>query len=135
MRTLVKNTTSSKKPDCAPEEALVEMEMALAMTPNLPGWAIGSYGYVLYSLGRFEDAEKILADANASSPNLMFNRARLAAAQVDGGKLAAAKTTIFELLKVRPDYTIRAIRDAWPKLRQGDNSPFLEALRKAGLPE
>jgi len=118
-----------------PEEALHSIEKAMALTPNYPSWFGGIFGSILNALGRLDDAEKVLADVIASQPNNLIARATLAVVQMRNGKLQAAKSTITDIRSINSNYTITAIRKAYPALYKNTTTPFMEALRDAGLPE
>ena len=117
------------------EEALAAMKKAIALSPQYPSWFGATHGAILFDLGRFEDAETILADTVASLPTFSIAQARLAAVQAAAGKLEAAKATVADIQNFNPEYTIGNLRKSWPGIYKEATSPFLDALRLAGLPE
>ena len=118
-----------------PEEALDAIERAMTLTPNYPSWFGSIHGSILNMLGRLDDAENALAEVIASQPNDVHARATLAAVEMRNGKPQAANANAARIRSINPNYTISAIHKAFPALYKGKTTPFMAALRDAGVPE
>jgi adenylate cyclase len=115
------------------DEAIKWLERAIRLDPKGPDWYHYNLSWAYYHAGRYEEA---LAAYKESKAGVTTN---LAAVYIRLGRMDEARATIAELLKVAPGYSLRA-EAKWPGGRMPQMvepllQPFLEDVRRAGLPE
>ena len=115
------------------DEAIEWAERAIRLDPKGPDWYHYNLSWAYYHAGRFEES---LAEYEKSKSGVTTN---LAAVYVRLGRMDEARATIAELLKVAPGYSLKE-ETKWPGGRMPQMierllKPFLDDVRKAGLPE
>ena len=120
-------------------EALGPIEKALRLSPHDPALNLWLFHmcHAFTHLARYSEAIPWCLKSVAAGP-LWLAYVDLAAGYAWIGQKKEAKNAISELLKLKPNYTVRA----WATAGFSDNPEFLveyqkivEGLRKAGLPE
>jgi adenylate cyclase len=119
-------------PSGYPEEALVQSEKAMALSPNHPAVYFGTRGQACRLAGRAAEAIAAFKAYNARSRG--FGLLDLAILYQENGQLEEAKQAAKGLLEARRDFTIAS----WLKTQFRRDKARLEAdvaaLRAAGLP-
>ena len=117
------------------EEAIPLLKKAMRLSPYYPAWFIGVLGFA-YML--VEDYEQAIAAHNQLLERkslLKFAYSRLAGINAILGNEEEAKKYATELLRIKPNFTVRR----WAKVllyrHPDDLERELNALRMAGLPE
>jgi adenylate cyclase len=87
-----------------------------------------------YALGRYSEAAILLKRRILRNPETDASRALLAAAYGQMGMTAEAREAWRGLMSVNPNYSIEHRRKVLPYKNPDDFEPFVEGLRKAGLP-
>jgi TolB-like protein/Flp pilus assembly protein TadD len=119
------------------EEATASLLQALRLSPFDPEafFTMSALGWTYLMAGRFEEAVKWTAGAlrerPAFAPALRFHAACL----VELGRLGEARDTVARLLQLEPALTASKLRRRAPIFDARLMDAFLDALRKAGLPE
>src|SRR5262249_10202551 len=117
-------------------DALPCFEKAIQLSPNDPWrWAFYSYGALaLILVGRPEQAIE-WAQKAILVPNCQYwARAHLAVALAYLGRTAEAASTVAELKKVHPGFSLAFVRERLFYLERGEQlERYLEGLRRAGL--
>ena len=85
--------------------------------------------------GSFEQAAEAARRAIESNPRFSHLHAMLAAAQVWLGQVADAAAVARRVLELQPDFTVSLVADEYSGIAPDRLAPFLDGLRKAGLPE
>ena len=112
---------------------------AIRLDPIPPGWMIALFGTSYFGAERYEDAigpfKQLLVRAKKGDFNLVSSHECLAATYAMLGQKDNARAHIVELLRVDPNYTLEdAAKNAYFN-NQADTDRWINALRKAGLPE
>lgn len=116
------------------EEALDPIRRALHLDPRGPFFYHWLEGRCLFMLGRYDEAlakMELVADRN---PEFIGGLKYLAAAQAMLGRTDDAEWTVGEILTLQPDLTLQSER-ASGFGNEGDQTLYLEGLRRAGIPE
>jgi adenylate cyclase len=120
-------------------EALAPIEKALRLSPHDPALNLWLFHmcHAFTHLARYSEAIPWCLKSVAAGP-LWLAYVDLAAGYAWTGQMKEAKNAVFELLKLKPNYTVKA----WATAGFSDHPKFLteyekivEGLRKAGLPE
>ncbi len=120
------------------EEAVEASEMAIRLSPRDPlTWATT----VVHSLENtlMHEREEALkwAERTMRFPRIKsyYPHAMLAAALANLGRIDEARAAIEKAIEWKPDLTLSFVENNMPTKEPGGLAPYLDGLRKAGLPE
>lgn len=117
-----------------PEEALVYLEAACRLNPLHPSWYNGHFGMAFYSLRRFEEAAQAFKLGRQQLGT--WTRARLAACYAQLDRVEDAKTTVADVLRRQPDFSIAVFMSKSVLMERAEDRELVrEGLVKAGLPD
>jgi adenylate cyclase len=116
-----------------PEEAVRLMEKAMRLNPHYPVWYLVLLGRAYHIAGRYEDEVATLKSALTRSPNNFGAHAYLAAAYIELGREAEARTEAAEAQRLNPQFSLEVWRQRAPYKDPAVLERTLAALRKAGL--
>jgi adenylate cyclase len=117
----------------APEEGLARIRMAMRLHPHHPYNYAFHLGQALYILGRYGEAIDALKSAITSNPASERLHVWLAASYAQSGRTEEARWEADEIRALNPDFSLAAMRAAFPFKDPADSEHFLAGLRKAGL--
>ena len=86
-------------------------------------------------LEEYEEAVELAEDALRRPETQMWGNAILASSLAALGRIDDAKAAAVELLRRRPDLTISKVRESTFLASSGFLEPYVDGLRKAGVPE
>jgi|KBSMisStaDraftv2_1062788.scaffolds.fasta_scaffold55975_2 adenylate cyclase len=119
------------------EEAVASLKEALRLSPidRFTFLWINLLGFAMFLLGR--DAEALdLAERSLRERPSYPGPYRIRAACLSRlGRMAEARTSIEQYLRLAPNASLRNLRAQAPLMRDADYERFAQALRQAGLPE
>jgi tetratricopeptide (TPR) repeat protein len=121
-----------------PDAALEAVDRAMRMTPHDPfnAWYLHAAAAAHFAAERYAKSIACERKALRERPNFALPRRFLAACLVNLGQLEEAHAAIAELLLLQPNCSIK--RDVYGYVVFAQSSiqeRYVEALRKAGLPE
>jgi adenylate cyclase len=117
------------------EEAVRHAEQALRLDPLGPAWYLRTLGTAYSWVGRYEEAIAAYKKSLQRSPNDLFTHLSLTAAYTWAGRLEDARAQVDEVVRINPKYCLEKATKAASYKNQADRERYLDALRKAGLPE
>jgi TolB-like protein/Flp pilus assembly protein TadD len=120
------------------EEAFPNFEKAIDLSPNDPQlWAFLTYGALACILnGDYERALSWTKRASILPNHQYWTTAHMAVALAYLGRDREAKTTVSQLLALKPEFSVEFARHKLFYLTRPEQvSLYLEGLRKAGFPE
>jgi adenylate cyclase len=117
------------------EEALAATDFAMRINPHYSSWYGLVHGRSLYITRAYEEAERFLRDALNSTPDSPSTRAFLVATLVAMERLDEAQAEVSSLVSHAPNFCLSILPDTQPFKHRTDLDMFLNALRRAGLPE
>jgi TolB-like protein/class 3 adenylate cyclase len=114
-------------------EAIELLHRAMRLDPHYE-WVKWDLAWALWTNGDCDQALSALLSM-AKLPNMA--RRSLAVIYVCLGRQEEAEATITKFLETKPEYTVSSFRDSYQHryINPDDVEPFLDGLRKAGLPE
>ncbi|MEX0281307.1 MAG: adenylate/guanylate cyclase domain-containing protein [Arenibacterium sp.] len=119
--------------DGRPTEAVRTAERAMRLCPKHPAWYYGVYGFALRSVGRYDEAISAFRSYGAQVEG--FGLVDLTIVYIRLDNEPAAREQAAQLLKHRPEFTVRG----WAKTQlysaKDGARDDIEALLRAGLPE
>jgi adenylate cyclase len=120
------------------EEAVEASEMAIRLSPRDPlTWATTVVHSLECTLMHEHEEALIWAERTVRLPriNSYYPHAMLAAALANLGRIDEARAAIEKAIEWKPDLTLSFVEKNMPTKEPGGLVPYLEGLRKAGLPE
>jgi adenylate cyclase len=117
------------------QEALVMLEKAIRLNPRPPNWYLHEFGSCYRLMGRYEEAIAALKRVLNRSPDYLNSRLNLIVTYIMSGDEKAAREEAVEVLKQRPDFSIKSFLKHFPYKDQKILDGFSIDLRKAGLPD
>jgi tetratricopeptide (TPR) repeat protein len=120
-----------------PELAIKDFTHSMRLSPLDPfiSMAQSGIGLAHFVAGRYEDALSWARRALQETPDYHPALRVLAASTAMAGRLHDAQKVIVHLLEIDPDFRLSDLRDLTPLRRSDHFSRYVEALRKAGLPD
>jgi adenylate cyclase len=122
-----------------PEESIPLYKKAMRLDPlyfALVNWGLGT---AYFDSGRYMDAhlqfERLLDRSIKGEHNLEDAHIMIAATYAVLGRIEEAQSHAEEVLKINPGFSFRRFVERQPYKNQADNNRWMNALRKAGLPE
>ena len=120
-------------PSGYPEEAIVQSEKAMALSPNYPAVFLGILGDAYRLSGRKEEAIAAFKAYHAGSPG--FGLTDLVIIYQQAGQAEKARRTAEELMAARPNFTIAGwLKTQFIRRDTARVEADTAALRAAGLP-
>jgi TolB-like protein/DNA-binding SARP family transcriptional activator/Tfp pilus assembly protein PilF len=122
------------EPDKAVEHAALAMRLS-PLDPRLFAWQFNT-GLAHFCAGHYDDAVAWAGKSLRHQPNYPSAMRVAAAGHALAGRLAEAQEMIARLCEFDPALRLSNIADVLPPFRRPDDrNRYIEALRKAGLPE
>jgi adenylate cyclase len=116
-------------------EAIEAIRKAIRLNPLPPNWYFANSGLMYSFAGLYDEAFKSFQEALGRQPDNLPCRISLAVAYSLANKENSARAEIKEVLRLNPAFSIQMAMKSYPYQKQSDKDTFLNALRKAGLPE
>ena len=117
------------------KEAIEAIKKAIRLNPFPPNWYWHCLGFAYCQAGMYEEAVAACKKALRVKPDNLPARLRLAATYSLLGREEAARTEATEVLRIDPKFCLKSFAKGQPYKNQADTELFINALRKAGLPE
>jgi TolB-like protein/cytochrome c-type biogenesis protein CcmH/NrfG len=125
-----------------PQQALVIVKRALRLSPAPSMIPVQVAAETCFILGRHEEAQayyELLLERNAAPSEQASNaRRKLIAIHMAAGRETEARALATQQLALRPDFTLtrhREVHQRWPHRDYSWFEPYLDLLRRAGLPD
>jgi adenylate cyclase len=122
-----------------PEECIALIEKALRLDPMPMAWVIWVLGAAYFNAGQYEDAltefNRLLDRSKKGEFNPEFAHRLLAATYVMLGREKEARKHAEEVIRINPKFTLKGYAKTLSYKNQADIDLWINALRKAGLPE
>jgi TolB-like protein/Flp pilus assembly protein TadD len=116
------------------EESIQSLEKAIRLDPKGPGWYFLFLGEAFCFAGRYEEAIAEAKKAVGRAPNSAVFHVALTAIYSLAGREEEARAEAAEVLRLNPKFSLERYGKAMP-WRKAELEPWLEALRKVGIPE
>jgi TolB-like protein/Tfp pilus assembly protein PilF len=116
------------------EEAIQSLKKAIRLDPKGPGFYFMYLGDAYCFSGQYEEAIAEAKKAIGLTPKSATFRATLTAIYSMAGRDEEARAEAAEVLRLNPNFSLKQYAKVVP-WRKAELEPWLEALRKAGLPE
>ena len=120
------------------EEAVEAQEMAIRLSPRDPlAWATTVVHSITSMLMHEHEEALVWAERTVRLPrmNSYYPHAVLGAALANLDRVDEARAAIEKAIEWKPDLTVSFVEKNMPTKQPGGLAPYLDGLRKAGLPE
>jgi TolB-like protein/tetratricopeptide (TPR) repeat protein len=120
-----------------PEKAHAHLKEAMRLNPRDPTgyWIYAFFGLAEWSAGRYDDAVDWARKGIHVYPEFPTAHRLLAASLSSAGRMDEARGAVAGLLRIAPGTTITKTRAGVPWKKSEDMERYMDALRRAGLPE
>jgi len=118
-----------------PQEAIALLEKAIRLNPMAPHYYFRRLGTAYRDIGRYEEAIVQLKKAINLSPDSLYPHTGLAATYSLAGRDEEARAEVSEVLRIQPKISLKSLAKRVAYKNKADIDKFIDALRKAGLPE
>ncbi len=118
-------------------DAIPMLKKAMRLSPTYQAWYLESLGDAYNAAGHYEEAVEAYKQYLDREPESPVSRAYegLIASYMWLGREEEAQSTAAELLRIKPRFLLASFRKQLKHTDQAYVERFLDALRKAGLPE
>lgn len=117
------------------EEAENWLKKAIRLNPIPPSWYLKNLASAYFAMERYDDAIKFFKRVLDQNPNFYGAHIGLAAAYSIKGMEEEASEEKREVLKINPKFSLAAFAEMDATKDKAEKKRFIDALRKAGLPE
>ncbi len=117
------------------QEAVTLFEQAMRLSPKHPWWVPYAYGVTLHLLGRKEEAVQSFQKAIDLNPKHVLPKVFLAAVYADLGRMAAAKATAGEAMRIDSKFSSTRLMQSHTLHDPVKDEQFINLMQRAGLPE
>ncbi len=107
----------------------------MRLDPHYPPTYLNYLGRACFAMGKYEEAIAALKRCITSSPDFLSPHLVMAGIQSELGRKEEAQAEVAEVLRISPRASLESQRERAPFKDQAVLERYLEALRKAGLPE
>ena len=117
------------------DEAIPLLKKAMRLSPTYQAWYLKTLGAAYNAVGRHEEAAEAYKQFLDRSPESTRGHPGLIVSYMWLGREDEAKGYAAELLRIKPKFSLESFRKRLTYKDQAYVERFLDALRKAGLPE
>jgi len=117
------------------EEAIAMFEKATRLNPFPPSFYYQALAKAYYFAGRYEEAVVACKKSLQKEQRNVAVRVDLTAAYVRLGQEEEARATAAEILSLDPKFSVERLAKHFPHKDREGKERYMEALRKAGLPD
>ncbi len=118
-----------------PQEGIDLVNKAMRIDLHYPWNYLFFLGNAYYAMEKYDEAIVALKRCITRNPNLMGSNLMLAVIHSELGRKEEAQAELAETLRISPRASVEGQRERMPFKDQAVLERYLEALRKAGLPE
>jgi adenylate cyclase len=117
------------------EESIELTKKAMRLSPIYPAWFLDSLGMAYRQAGQYDEAIEALRGCLERNPEHYPSYINLVIAYIQLNDLEEAKTLVPEILKRRPNFSLKKFEKSQLYKDSAETERILTALRTAGLPD
>ncbi len=117
------------------EKALELIKKAMRLNPNYPSWYLMDLQLCYIYLKRYNDAIPVCKKYIKLTPGDFWGYLNLIQCYIALNREKEAHEVVAEVLKINPELSVKSVAKILSRIEKDPDETFLEALRKAGLPE
>jgi adenylate cyclase len=116
-----------------PAETIGLIEKAMRLNPHYPEYYPSILGFAYRLLGQYQEAVTAQKSALMRNPDFLSGHTQLAVLYSELGREEEARAEVAEMLRISPQFSLKAYRQKVPFKDPTALERYLAALRKAGL--
>jgi adenylate cyclase len=117
------------------QEAIAPLEKAIRINPLAPSLYFGRLGVAYRDTGRYQEAIAQFKKAISLAPDTHIPHLFLASTYSLAGRDEEARAEASEVLRIRPKFSLERFEKSLFYKNKADTDRFIDALRKAGMPD
>jgi len=118
-----------------PNDAIPVIKKAIRLNPSAPGTYLFNLGLSYLFSGQHEEAIAECERATSREPNNLGAHIALTVAYGLSGRDVEARAAALEVLRINPKFSLAYYAKSLVYKNRADKNRYIDALRKAGLPE
>jgi TolB-like protein/Tfp pilus assembly protein PilF len=118
-----------------PNDAIPVIKKAIRLNPFAPSTYLFNLGLSYLFSGQYEEAVAQCKKATIREPNNLGAQLSLTVAYGLSGRDEEARATAQEVLRINPKFSLERLSKSLVYKNRADKDRFIDALRKAGLPD
>jgi adenylate cyclase len=118
-----------------PEEAIPILQKAIHLDPNAPEWYMHVLASAYRDIEKYEEAIEWGEKAIQKNPKNVLSRNILCSIYSLADQMDEARAQAKEIVTLNPNISVERIARTYPQKNQVVKNRYIEALRKAGLPD
>jgi adenylate cyclase len=118
-----------------PEEAIPILKKAIRLDPNAPEWYMNILASAYRDIQKYEQAMEWGEKAIQKNPKNILSRQILCSVYSLTDRMDEAHAQADEIMRLNPNVSVERIARTYPTKNQVVKKRYIDALRKAGLPE
>jgi adenylate cyclase len=118
-----------------PEEAIPILKKAIRLDPNAPEWYMHVLAVAYRDIEKYEQAIEWGEKAVQKNPKNVLSRKILCSIYSLADRMDEARAQAKEIMRLNPNISVEQIARTDPQKNQVVKKRYIDALRKAGLPE
>jgi len=118
-----------------PGEAIPFFKKAIRLSPFPPSHYFMTQGFAYFFMDQYEKGIVECKKALQIQPNNVFAHIALAANYSKLGRAEEARAAAADVVRIQPKFSLDRYAKSLPVKNQADKERFIDALRKAGLPD
>ncbi len=117
------------------QEAIAMIKKAIRLNPHHPPWYLWFLAEIYANAGRYEEAIAVYKKHLQLLPDFIWSHIELTANYSLLGREKEAREAAKEVLRIDPKFSIEKYKINIQIENQEDKKRYIDALRKAGLPD
>jgi adenylate cyclase len=117
------------------EESIPEYKKAIRLNPIPPNMYLWSLGLSYCWMGQYEEAITWGEKAIRQEPNSLLAHTVMTVIYILSGREDEARVEAAEVLRINPKFSVKKYEKRASYRKKADNERYIDALRKAGLPD
>jgi FOG: TPR repeat len=117
------------------EKAVPILKKAVRLDPHTPGWYMHVLASAYRNIEKYEEAIEWGEKAVRQNPKNVLSRKILCSIYSLAGRMEEARAQAKEIMRINPKFSMDQVARTDPQKNQVVKKRYLDALRKAGLPE
>jgi adenylate cyclase len=118
-----------------PEEAIPILKKAIRLDPYAPEWYLHVLAGAYRDTEKYEEAIEWGEKAVQQNPKNVLSRVILCSIYSLAGRMDKASAQAKEIMRLNPKFSVERFASTDPQKNQAVKKQYIDALRKAGLPE
>jgi adenylate cyclase len=117
------------------DEAVPILKKAIRLDPHTPGWYMHVLAAAYRDIQKYEEGREWGEKAVQQNPENILSRTILCSIYSLAGRMDEARAQAKEIMRINPKFSVDRFAKTDPQKNKDVKKRYIDALRKAGLPE